>query len=58
MRTVFTLPVLLALIVPLSAKAAELPRMPKGVSSFGAVVCDGSLYVYGGHMGKTHTYSK
>jgi N-acetylneuraminic acid mutarotase len=32
--------------------------MPKGVSSFGAVVCDGYLYVYGGHMGKTHTYSK
>jgi N-acetylneuraminic acid mutarotase len=58
MRTAFTLSGLLALIVPLSAKAAELPPMPKSVSSFGAVVCDGYLYVYGGHMGKTHTYSK
>src|SRR5262249_27298670 len=57
MRTMFTLPVLLTMIVPLSAKTAELLPLPKGVSSFGAVTCDGYLYVYGGHIGKTHTYS-
>ena len=27
------------------------------MSSLGAVECDGYLYVYGGHAGKTHTYS-
>jgi N-acetylneuraminic acid mutarotase len=26
------------------------------VSSFGAAACDGYLYVYGGHVGKTHSY--
>jgi N-acetylneuraminic acid mutarotase len=57
MRTAFTLPAFLALAVPLSAKAAELPPLPRGVSSLGAVVCDGYLYVYGGHVGKTHAYT-
>ena len=33
------------------------PPLPKGVSSFGAVECDGFIYVYGGHAGKAHTYS-
>ena len=33
------------------------PPLPVAVSSFGAVECDGYLYVYGGHSGKTHTYS-
>jgi N-acetylneuraminic acid mutarotase len=31
--------------------------MPEAFSSFGATVCDGYVYVYGGHVGKTHTYS-
>jgi N-acetylneuraminic acid mutarotase len=35
---------------------AEFPAMPKAVASFGAVACDGYLYVYGGHAGKTHSY--
>lgn len=36
--------------------AADLPSLPRAVSSLGAVVCDGYLYVYGGHAGKTHSY--
>jgi hypothetical protein len=38
------------------AKAPEFPAMPKAVSSFGATECDGYLYLYGGHAGKTHSY--
>lgn len=34
----------------------QLPDLPVPVSSFGAVECDGYLYVYGGHAGKTHKY--
>ncbi|MCU0705305.1 MAG: hypothetical protein MUF18_15140 [Fimbriiglobus sp.] len=45
---------LLWLAVP--AFAADLPPLPKGVSSLGAIACDGHLYVYGGHAGKTHSY--
>ena len=30
--------------------------LPTAVSSFGAIACDGYLYVYGGHAGKTHSY--
>src|SRR5688500_2695034 len=53
---------LAVLVLGASAAAAEptkapaLPAMPKAVSSFGAVECDGYLYVYGGHAGKTHSY--
>jgi N-acetylneuraminic acid mutarotase len=32
------------------------PPLPTAVSSLGAVECDGYLYVYGGHAGKTHSY--
>lgn len=32
------------------------PPLPTGVSSLGAIACDGYLYVYGGHAGKTHSY--
>lgn len=35
---------------------AELPPLPVGVSSLGAAVADNTLFVYGGHCGKTHTY--
>jgi N-acetylneuraminic acid mutarotase len=38
------------------AKAPAFPAMPKAVSSFGAIECDGYLYLYGGHAGKTHSY--
>lgn len=45
---------LLLLAVP--AVAADLPPLPKGVASHGAIACDGYLYLYGGHAGKTHSY--
>ncbi len=35
----------------------KYPPMPEAFSSFGAAVSDGHVYVYGGHVGKTHTYS-
>ena len=35
----------------------ELPRLPEPVSSFGAVVEGGALYVYSGHIGDAHAHS-
>lgn len=35
----------------------ELADCPVAVTSFGAAVCDGYLYVYGGNKGEAHTYS-
>jgi Kelch motif len=35
----------------------ELPPLPEPLSSFGAVVADGSLYIYGGHTGTEHEHS-
>lgn len=35
-----------------------LPPLPEGVASFGAAVCDGWLYVYGGHTGTEHDHSR
>jgi N-acetylneuraminic acid mutarotase len=47
----------LALVLFAAAPAvAQLPPLPVGVSSLGAVAADGHLYVYGGHAGKTHSY--
>ncbi len=40
-----------------SASAQTYPPLPEAVSSFGGIVADGFLYVYGGHTGKAHTYS-
>jgi N-acetylneuraminic acid mutarotase/uncharacterized GH25 family protein len=37
--------------------AAVLPPLPEPVASFGAVVADGWLYVYGGHTGEEHEHS-
>lgn len=54
------IPLLLAaLAAPLRAAEppAALPPLPAAVASFGAAVVDGSVYVYGGHSGKTHHYS-
>lgn len=45
-------PTLVAEVAP-----ASLPALPVAVASHGAIVSDGYLYVYGGHSGKTHTYS-
>lgn len=43
-----------------TVKNTDLPTlapMPEAASSFGAVACDGWLYVYGGHIVRTHYYS-
>ncbi len=37
--------------------AAPLAPLPETVTSFGAVTCDGWLYVFGGHRGERHEYS-
>lgn len=39
------------------AKVQNVPALPEGFSSFGAAVSEGHVYVYGGHIGKTHNYS-
>jgi hypothetical protein len=35
----------------------ELPAIKVGVTSSGAAIAGGSLYLYGGHTGSAHTYS-
>ena len=37
--------------------ATELPPLPAAVASFGASVAGDHVYVYGGHIGKTHQHS-
>jgi hypothetical protein len=37
--------------------ATHFATLPQATSSFGAVVSDGWLYVYGGHIAPTHSYS-
>ena len=37
--------------------AWQPPDLPDAVASFGAVVHDGSIYVYGGHVGRVHAHS-
>ena len=36
---------------------SELPPLKSPVTSFGAAIADGFLYVYGGHLGVGHQYS-
>lgn len=43
---------------PQAAVAAELPAYPEAISSFGAALLDGHLYVYSGHIGETHSHSR
>lgn len=38
-------------------EAEVVARMPEASASFGGVVSDGWLYVYGGHISPTHSYS-
>jgi len=40
-----------------SADEPQLPAMPRAVSSLGAAMLDGWLYVYGGHRTDIHKYS-
>lgn len=35
---------------------ASYPSVPEEVTSFGAAICDGALYMYGGHTGAAHHY--
>lgn len=49
---VFDLPGAAASAVPATA------ALPRAVSSFGAAAGGGSVYVYGGHVAKTHEYSR
>jgi hypothetical protein len=42
---------------PAVVSKTAIPPMPEHASSFGAVACDGWLYVYGGHTADTHDYS-
>lgn len=44
----------LAAALPLRA---DYPSLSKGLASFGGAVAGNSLYVYGGHVGKTHQHS-
>jgi N-acetylneuraminic acid mutarotase len=37
--------------------AGKFAPLPQKISSLGACVSDGYVYVYGGHTGQTHTYS-
>lgn len=46
----------LALATP-NLSATALPDLPQGIASFGAAVAGDDLYVYGGHVGKTHQHS-
>jgi len=47
-----------AFATPARLPAGELPPLPRGVTSFGAAVLDGTLLVYGGHLGERHRYSQ
>lgn len=38
--------------------APAFATLPEATSSFGATVADGWLYVYGGHVAQTHSYSR
>ncbi len=40
-----------------AARVSDYPPLPVAVSSFGAAISDGWLYVYGGHRARTHHYS-
>lgn len=41
-----------------AAKVSALTPVPEAISSFGAAVSDGWLYVYGGHTGQAHDHSR
>jgi YHS domain-containing protein/N-acetylneuraminic acid mutarotase len=47
----------LAALAQAQQTRTSYPPLPEAFSSFGAAVVDGYVYVYGGHTGKTHTYS-
>lgn len=57
--------VILLVLIPLSVTPAQadtnshsISTIPEAIASFGAVVSDGWLYIYSGHIGKAHDHSK
>lgn len=38
-------------------ESQNVPDLPMAITSFGAVNLDGTIFVYGGHSGKAHSYS-
>jgi N-acetylneuraminic acid mutarotase len=44
--------------VPSPVKHSDVPLLPRPVTSFGAAVHDGWLYVLGGYFGETHDYHR
>jgi hypothetical protein len=40
-----------------SVTASRFGTLPEATASFGQIISDGWLYVYGGHIAHTHTYS-
>jgi uncharacterized GH25 family protein len=48
----------LALQLPESLPVTPLPHLAAPVTSFGGAVLGSDLYVYGGHLGEAHHYSK
>jgi N-acetylneuraminic acid mutarotase len=40
-----------------SSVAGSLPALEQPVTSFGAAIVDGNVYIYGGHTGGAHSYS-
>src|ERR1700712_2497647 len=46
-------------LAAIAADTAKTPHamLPRAVSSLGACVEGGNVYVYGGHTGRTHNYS-
>jgi hypothetical protein len=40
-----------------SFDTTDYPELPEELTSFGATIADGKLYVYGGHTGDAHSYS-
>jgi N-acetylneuraminic acid mutarotase len=36
----------------------DFPDLPESITSFGAAIVNGSLYTYGGHTGRAHSYYK
>ncbi len=58
MKQLLSLGVVALFGLPLAAEpTTKYPPLKPAVSSFGAAVCDGYLYVYGGHIGSAHAFS-
>lgn len=43
--------------LPSTAVSAEMTRLPQAIASFGAAPHAGDVYVFGGHIGRTHEHS-